>query len=55
MSLPKYRELMSGEKQYEKAKTWLHCLFTPFSKDLSPRKLAQSQGKKDVTAEQCGA
>lgn len=44
---------MTGEKSYEKekagAKTSLHCHFNLFSKDLSPRKLAHSQGKKDIS------
>lgn len=34
------------------AQMLLHCLFITFSKDLSPGKLPESQGKKVVTTEQ---
>lgn len=51
---PQYREVMTGErnnieKEKAGAKTSLHCHFNLFSKDLSPRKLAHSQGKKDIS------
>lgn len=54
LNLGNWWEKQNKKEKKTEAKILIHSLFTTLLKDLSPRKLPQSQRKQDLNTEHCG-